>query len=211
MRDTGVSGGHNQVTAAHRTLLDPVRGPKRGSVCAISGWCKSSGPCEGDVKTSLPFHGALIWPFHWVKPKEIHVYDLCGASLHSGTGRKKQSSWLGMKRAGLCAHRTHDPWTLTFKKYHEGEGGLWFDWKSNIGIVNIAWQTSEGMMVVGDARIIVTNMKRRRKEKHSYYGHSELLLCVFLLTCPVLSCAYANTPLGGWLVPCYLFTVAVSG
>lgn len=116
--------------------------PKRGSVCAISGWCKNSGPCVADVKASLPFHGALIWPFHWVKPKEIHVHDLCGASLHSGTVRKKKSSWLGMKRAGLCAHRTHDPWTLTFKKHHEGESALGCDWKSNMGTVNIAWQAN---------------------------------------------------------------------
>lgn len=67
-------------------------GPQKGSACAISGWCKDSGPYEGDVKASLPFHGALIWPFHWVKPKEIHVHDLCGASLHSGTGRKKKKA-----------------------------------------------------------------------------------------------------------------------
>lgn len=64
----------------------------------FQGWCNNCGPCESDVKASLPFHGALLWPFHRVKPKEIHVHDLCGASLHSGTVRREKKwdwEWKG--------------------------------------------------------------------------------------------------------------------
>lgn len=87
-------------------------GPRGARPVPFSGWCKDFGPCEGDVKASLPFHGALIWPFHGVKPKEIHVHDLCGASLHSGTGRRKSEreergaaywEWKGQD----CVHTGH--------------------------------------------------------------------------------------------------------
>lgn len=111
-----------------------------GPACAISGWCEDSDPCEDGVKASLPFHGALIWPFHWVKPKENPCpWPLWRISpLWHRKRKKKISSWLGMKRAGPCAHRTHDPWTLTFRKGHKGENKVESDWKSNIGIVSIA-------------------------------------------------------------------------
>lgn len=175
-------GGPDEVTVTPGTLPVLLRASREGSPpVPFSGWCKDPGPCEGDVKASLPFHGALIWPFHWVKPKEIHVHDLCGASLHSGTGRKKiASGWLGLKRADPCAHRTHDPWTLTFKERHEGESGVGFDWKSNMGIVNIALLANVGMKLLRKAGL-VTNMRRIHKVREVNTAFIHCYLSCFTL------------------------------
>lgn len=110
-------------------------GPLNGSTCAISGWCKDSGPCEGGVKASLPFHGALLWPFHWVKPKEIHVHDLCGASLHSGTVRGKKRRGIGNEKGRpMCAQDTR-PLNSNLYKASQGRGwcGIWLEIKYGDG------------------------------------------------------------------------------
>lgn len=100
----------------------------------FQGWCNNCGPCESDVKASLPFHGALLWPFHRVKPKEIHVHDLCGASLHSGTVRKKKSGIGNEKGAAVY---TQDTWPLNSNLYSMSWGrgccGIWLGDKSRHG------------------------------------------------------------------------------
>lgn len=40
------------------------------------------------------------------------------------------------------ADRTHNPWTLTFKRCHKGVSGVGVDWKSNMAIVNV-WSNGQ--------------------------------------------------------------------
>lgn len=135
----GTRWGHTKLRGTFLVLVSAS--PECFQPVPFQGWCNNRGPWESDVKASLPFHGALLWPFHRVKPKEIHVRDLCGASLHSGTVRKKKKVGLGMKRAQQCAQRTHDPWTLTFTVRHKGEGAVGFDRKTSPGVVDTVKET----------------------------------------------------------------------
>lgn len=107
------------------------------SVCAISGWCESSGPWagrEGLCAISGCPHLTFSWSQTQRKSMSMTFAVHLSLSLHSGTGGG--SGWLGLKRADPCVHRLCDPWTVTFKRCQ--------DWRENCmgDLVSQRWTSS---------------------------------------------------------------------
>lgn len=100
--------------------------------------------------------------------------------------------WLGLKRAGMCAHRTPDPWTLTFNRYHEGkelignqicEQLILVEWSMKRGVGGVTlirvvrrrvYQRTEQLRVLTDVFTLVVESYRSNWSKF-------LWVCCFLL------------------------------
>lgn len=120
----GTRWGH---TTLRGTFLVLVSGfPECFQPVPFQGWCNNRSPCESDVKASLPFHGALLWPFHRVKPKGNPCPWPLWCFSPFWHSKKKKSGIGNEKGTAVC---TQDTWPLNSNLYSvsggRGRCGIW--------------------------------------------------------------------------------------
>lgn len=90
-------------------------------------------PFQGDVRTWVPVRGTWRPHCHFMVPSSDLFIESNQRKSMSMTfeehlsilaHERKKKRVIRSEKGRLCAHRTRDPWTLTFKRCHEGEWRL---------------------------------------------------------------------------------------